>query len=394
VKPSATSSVLRNINRSAVLEIIRQQGVISYSQIAHHLNVSFPTVMRIVEELIQLNFVRPLGFSQEPNVGRPRSLIEFNGGGYCVIGLDLGGLELSGAIIDLSGNIQAEVRSPVTKGDAQANMTTMFNLIDQLISIPRPADQKILGIGIGAPGVTQFKEGIVTWAPNLGWSDMPLKTLVQDKFEISTFVENDVNIATLAELSFGAGRGKQNFVCLYLREGLGAGIVIAGMLFRGHDAAAGEVGYLPPGLQYLGVTDKGFGILEKFASSRGIVNRGKRMLKENGQKRINLTIQQIFDAASQGEVWAKEIIDETGRYLAFAVACMTSVLNPEVICLGGGVIENVDGLITSITKNVEGGVPYMPKIVASPLGKNAVILGTVNLVLAEEMDFTMLKTFV
>ena len=90
----------------------------------------------------------------------------------------------------------------------------------------------------------------------------------------------------------------------------------------------------------------------------------------------------------------KEIIDETGRYLAFAVACMTSVLNPEVICLGGGVIENVDGLITSITKNVEGGVPYMPKIVASPLGKNAVILGTVNLVLAEEMDFTMLKNFV
>ncbi|MEN6392305.1 MAG: ROK family protein, partial [Anaerolineaceae bacterium] len=269
-----------------------------------------------------------------------------------------------------------------------------FNIIDQLISIPRPADQKILGIGIGAPGVTQFKEGVVTWAPNLGWSDMPLKTLVQDKFEISTFVENDVNIATLAELSFGAGRGKQNFVCLYLREGLGAGIVIAGMLFRGHDAAAGEVGYLPPGLQYLGVTDKGFGILEKFASSRGIVNRGKRMLKENGQKRINLTIQQIIDAASQGEVWAKEIIDETGRYLAFAVACMTSVLNPEVICLGGGVIENVDGLITSITKNVEGGVPYMPKIVASPLGKNAVILGTVNLVLAEEMDFTMLKTFV
>lgn len=394
MKPTATSSVLRSINRSAVLEIIRQQQVISYSQIAHHLKVSFPTVMRIVDELIQLNFVRPVGFSQEPSVGRPRSLIEFNGSGYCVIGLDLGGLELFGAVTDLSGNIQAEARSPSAKGDAQMNITTMFNIIDQLISIPRPKDQKILGIGIGAPGVTNSKQGVVTWAPNLGWSDLPLRQIVQDKFNIPTFIENDVNIATLAELSFGAGKGKQNFVCLYLREGLGAGIVIAGMLFRGHNNAAGEVGYIPPGLQYLGITDKGFGILEKFASSRGIVNRGKRILKDKGQYRANLSIRQIIEASKSGDDWAKELINDTARYLAFTVACMTGVLNPEVICLGGGVIENVDGLISTIVKNVEGGVPYMPKIVASPLGKNAVILGTVNLVLAEVMDFTMLKTFV
>jgi len=394
MKPSATSSVLRNINRSAVLEIIRQQQIVSYSQIARHLNVSFPTVMRIVEELIQLNFVRPVGFSQEPNVGRPRSLIEFNGSGYCVVGIDLGGVDLSGAVTDLSGNIQAEARSPVTNGDAQANVATMLNLIDQLISIPRPPDQKILGIGIGAPGVTHSKQGVVTWAPNLGWCEMPVREIVQTKYNIPTFIENDVNIATLAELSFGAGRGIQNFVCLYLREGLGAGIVIAGMLFRGHHHAAGEVGYLPPGLQYLGVTDKEFGILEKFASSRGIVNRGKRMLKEKGQNRARLTIHHIVNAAQAGEEWAVDLFEDTARYLSFTVACLTGVLNPEVICLGGGVIEQVDGLISSIIKNVEGGVPYMPKIVASPLGKNAVILGTVNLVLAEEMDFTMLKTFV
>jgi predicted NBD/HSP70 family sugar kinase len=394
MKPSATSAVLRNINRSAVLEIIRQQQVISYTQIAHHLNVSFPTAMRIVEELIQLNFVRPVGFSQEPIVGRPRSLIEFNGGAYCVIGIDLGGVDLFGAITDLSGNILAEARSPVTKGDAQANIATTLNLIDQLVAIPRPADQKILGIGIGAPGVTHSKQGMVTWAPNLGWSEMRIRDVVQAKFDIPTFVENDVNIATLAELSFGAGKGIQNFICLYLREGLGAGIVIAGMLFRGHDNAAGEVGYLPPGLQYLGVTDKEFGIMERFASSRGIVNRGKRMLKEKGQKRAKLSIHQIVSAAKGGEDWAVDLLDDTARYLAFTVASMTSILNPEVICLGGGVIEQVDGVISSIIKNVEGGVPYLPKIVASPLGKNAVILGTVNLVLAEVMDFTMLKTFV
>ncbi len=394
MKPSATSAVLRNINRSAVLEIIRQQQIISYTQIAHHLNVSFPTVMRIVEELIQLNFVRPVGFSQEPNVGRPRSLIEFNGSAYCVIGIDLGGVDLFGAITDLSGNILAEARSPVTKGDAQANIATTLSLIEQLVAIPRPADQKILGIGIGAPGVTKSKQGIVTWAPNLGWADMGIRDIVQAKFDVPTFVENDVNIATLAELSFGAGKGKQNFICLYLREGLGAGIVIAGMLFRGHNNAAGEVGYLPPGLQYLGVTDKEFGILERFASSRGIVNRGKRMLKEKGQKRAKLTIHQIVSAAKSGEDWAVDLLEDTARYLAFTVACMTGILNPEVICLGGGVVEQVDGIIPSIIKNVEGGVPYLPKIVASPLGKNAVILGTVNLVLAEVMDFTMLKTFV
>ncbi|NMC14418.1 MAG: ROK family protein, partial [Chloroflexi bacterium] len=120
----------------------------------------------------------------------------------------------------------------------------------------------------------------------------------------------------------------------------------------------------------------------------------KRILKDKGQYRANLSIRQIIEASKSGDDWAKELINDTARYLAFTVACMTGVLNPEVICLGGGVIENVDGLISTIVKNVEGGVPYMPKIVASPLGKNAVILGTVNLVLAEVMDFTMLKTFV
>jgi predicted NBD/HSP70 family sugar kinase len=397
MRKTATTRMIRAINRSAVLGMIRQNSPTSYTQIAQKLNISLPTVMRIVDELIQQDFVRLIGFSQIPAVGRPRGMLEFNGRAYCVICLDLGGPNITGALLDLDGNSLGEIMIPVCKADGQKNLDNVLDMIERLSNLPRSQDQHLLGIGIGIPGVTQVNEGIVTWAASLGWSNLPLVDIIAKRFIYPVFIENDVNIATLAELNFGAGRGVQNFVYLVVRTaGMGAGIVIGGALYRGQHMSSGEVGYLLPGMEYLGKTYEGYGALEYLTSGQGILKRAysNHYIEKGHHLESDLTLDDVFFAAEKGEIWAKQVIDETIDYLGIAVTSLASILDPEVICFGGVITERIGAIVESIEARIKTGIPFMPRLEVSSLGDKAVMLGATNLVLAEVLDFAMVKSYV
>ena len=166
METTATTHLMRRLNRSAVLDLIRERSPIAQSQISRKLNISIPTVQRITEDLIEKDLVRWSGDMQASG-GRPRKLLEFNFGGHAVPGLDLGGTKLFGTIADLSGKIQAERYMVWKENDPEACLDQVNILIDDLLSKPKPDGQKVLGIGVGAPGVTYFDEGIVAWAPSL-----------------------------------------------------------------------------------------------------------------------------------------------------------------------------------------------------------------------------------
>lgn len=395
MRKTATTRMIRAINRSAVLGMIRQNSPTSYTQIAQKLNISLPTVMRIVDDLIQQDFVRLIGFSQTPTVGRPRGMLEFNGRAYCVISLDLGGPNITGALLDLDGNSLGEIMIPVCKADGQKNLDNVLDMIERLSNLSRPQDQHLLGIGIGVPGITH--EGVVIWAASLGWNNLPLGAILAKHYACPVFIENDVNIATLAELSFGAGRGVQNFVYLVVRTaGLGVGIVIGGALYRGQHMSSGEVGYLLPGIEYLGKTYEGYGALEYLTSGQGILKRAySNLYIEKGHHlESDLTLDDVFFAAEKGEIWAKQVIDETIDYLGIAITSLASILDPEVICFGGVITERIGAVVESIESRVKTGIPFMPRLEVSSLGDKAVMLGAVNLVLAEVLDFAMVKSYV
>jgi glucokinase-like ROK family protein len=393
MKKAASSSLLRDINRSAVLDLFRQNKAISRTQIARMLNMSVPTAMRIVEELIAMNMVHAIGLGQESRVGRPRSLFEFNGSSSIVIGIDLGGTKMLGAISDLTGNVQKEIRIPSSPLGAKENLNQLVNLIEQLMESPRPEGQKVLGIGIGAPGITLAEEGIVTWAPSLGWRDFPLARFLKERFNIPIFVENDVNLAALGELSFGAGIGVKNLVCIAIGTGIGSGIIVGGILYRGTNQAAGEIGYMVPGIKYLNRRYEGFGALESLASGKGIAERAQIYLQKNknGQYFADLSAEDVFRIARTDEPWAKQIVDETLNYLALAIANIACLLNPEMIILGGGVGRSADLLIEPILKRIEGVIPYVPRLVASPLENRAALLGAITLVLNYILDYSVVN---
>lgn len=383
-----TATGMRGINRSAILEIIRRQSPISRTVIAERLNVSLPTVMRIVDELIDEGFVRLQG-TAEWSGGRRRSLLEFNAKGHVVIGIDLGGTKMFGAIADLGGNIVDEVNIGRHGTSGEESYNQLVELIDTLLASSKLEGRRIRGIGVGAPGITQHKEGIVKWAFTLNWRDYPLKAKLAARYNLPITVDNDVNLAALGEFWFGVGQNAQNMVLVAVGTGIGAGIIIDGTLYRGSHEASGEIGHMIPDREFLGQPHKEFGALENVASGTGIAERARQVLRgrRDPTELESLSAEDVFDAARQGQKWARVVVDEAVDYLAVAIANLCVSFDPELIVLGGGVTRSADLLIQPILRRIDGTLPTLPRLVVSTLGRRAAAMGAITNVLHNTADF-------
>jgi len=383
-----TASDMREINRSAILEIIRRESPIARSAIAERLDVSLPTVMRIVDELIEEGYVRPQG-STEWSGGRRRPLLEFNAESFVVIGVDLGGTKLYGAISDLGGKILDEIDMGRYGTSSEENYERLIELIDALLASPKLGNRRLRGIGVGAPGITLHQEGIVKWAYSLDWRDFPLRARLTEHYGLPITVDNDVNLAAMGELWFGAGQNIQNMILIVSGAGIGAGIIIDGALYRGSSEASGEIGNFIPGREFLGKNYQDFGALEKVASGTGIIERARRSLKSESDAvdLASLTADDVFVAARQGQAWAVSIIDEVVDYFAIAIANLAVSFDPQLIVLGGSVSPFADLLIGPILKRLEGTVPTLPKVVVSKLGLRAGVMGAITNVLHNTSNF-------
>lgn len=385
---TVTASAMRAINRSAILEIIRQESPISRTAIAGRLGVSLPTVMRIVDGLIAEGFVRPHG-SSEWSGGRRRSLLEYNAEGYVVLGVDMGGTKIYGALADLGGNIIDETEIDHQGTTGEETYQRLIRLIDTLIKSPNLHERPVQGIGVGVPGITLHKDGIVKWVYSLNWKDFPLKTRLTERYHLPITVDNDVNLAALGELWFGAGQNVQNMVLVVIGTGIGAGIIIDRALYRGSREASGEIGNMVPGIEFLGKNFKDFGALESRASGTGIVERARSLLKGhrgNGELE-NLVVDDVFEAARQGQKWAWKIVNEVVDLLAIAIANITVSFDPELIVLGGGVSRYANLLIEPILERIDGVIPTPPRLVVSDLGLQAGVMGAITNVLHSTSDF-------
>src|SRR5512142_496669 len=295
-QPTITSVEMRGINRSAILEIIRRESPIARTTIARQLGISLPTVMRIVDQLVEEGFVRPHG-ETEWSGGRRRALLEFNSHGNVVLGVDMGGTKLYGALSEISGRIIAEADLDRKGAEGERCYQLLTKLIDDLLDCPELRGRRVRGIGVGAPGITHHREGIVKWAYALNWKDFPLKTRLNKRYKLPITVDNDVNLAALGELWFGVGQDAQNMVLIVIGAGIGAGIIVDGALYRGSSEASGEIGHMIPGREFLGKSYVDFGVLESVASVTGMVKKIPRSAGAGN----NPSIEVVFEAARQGQ---------------------------------------------------------------------------------------------
>jgi glucokinase len=295
----------------------------------------------------------------------------------------------------LNGNILDEMHFNHQQSTAEESFAVLREAIQTLVQSPACAARRLLGVGIGVPGVTYPDNGVVDIAPSLDWFSFPLKERLSALFPYPIAIENDVNLAALGELWFGTDGAENNLVLITIGTGIGAGIIINGVIYPGKHHMAGEVGYLLPDRSCLGKPYTGFGAFEQAAAGPGVAARARKMLANDlpPEQLEALTSEDVFAAARQKMPWAMRVVDETVGYLAQALAAVALLYDPDVILLGGGVARSADLLIEPILAQLKGTIPFVPKIQASTLGYRAGVLGAIVTLLRMTSNYYILQKF-
>lgn len=268
------------------------------------------------------------------------------------IGVDLGGTKiLAGVINTETGEVVASAKKKTQKDKDNETITDkLIQSVEKALTEAQMPVSEISSIGIGAAGQVDRKNGILISAPNLGCYDVNLKKELENKFKVPVFVGNDVEVATIGEIMFGNGVGYKNLVCIFVGTGVGSGIVCNGRIYSGATGTAGEVGHIivQTGGRQCGCGEHG--CLEAYASRSaiekkilGAIKKGhKSVIQEFIGENTIIKSSQIKRALELNDDIVFNAVTQAAEYLSSGIASVINFYNPEVIIMGGGLIEAVD----------------------------------------------------
>jgi predicted NBD/HSP70 family sugar kinase len=382
---ASTASVMRVMNERALFERIRLLGPVSRPQLAEATGLSKPTISLALANLEGSGLVRHVG-QRSGNSGRAALLYEMRPEAGWVVGVDVGRSWLRIALANLAGEVVLRRQERSQSRDARKLVAQIGNLVTTLPVEAGLSYQDVTYTVIGSPGVVDERSGAMRLAGNLsGWNGSSVLEALGDRLGSSLSVDNDINLAALGEQAHGLGKGVPNFVFISVGTGIGMGIVLNGHLYRGARGAAGEIGFLPLGEAEPAVDEanqRTRGSLERVASADAVVANARRL----GMRNI-VSGKQVFESARQNNKAALAAVKIEAEHLAEAVASVASVLDPELVVLGGGVGRNGDLLIAPMSKRLEKLLPLRPPpLMVSALGDDAVVLGALAIALARARE--------
>jgi glucokinase len=298
--------------------------------------LSGPTVSRTIDYLVQRDLVISVGFG-ESDGGRPPDQLSLNQGYLYVAGLEIKDSGIRVALADLQGNRIAQwgARLPSRKTPEKVVRTLVVS-VERLLKRHSIAKRKLYAICASAPGITDVSTGNLIFAPFLqDWGDIPLRKLLENAFEVPVIIDNESNLHALGERAYGAAKGEDHFVFLEVGNGVGAGIFINGMLYRGATGSAGEIGYMQVPSAPRGPFSTHLpGPLERVAGGKGMEETWRGMSK-NLPPREPATAAEILAFAEAGDVLAVQVIETAAKALSDAIANISVLLDPTLIVLGG-----------------------------------------------------------
>lgn len=307
------------------------------------------------------------------------------------VGLDVGGTKINAFRIARDGSVLDRRSVPTPADDEEATLAAVIDLAREMIT----AD--VLALGIGAAGMVDAVDGVLRFAPNLAWRDVPIAARLHEAFDLPVRVDNDANAAAYAEYRFGAARGYRHMLLVTVGTGIGGGIVSDGRLFRGANGFAAEIGHVivEPGGPLCGCGNRG--CWEQVAAGRAIDRMGRQAAREHehsilrklaGGDPESVTGVTVTQAAQQGDEAALRVLGEVGRRLGEGIGGLVNTLDPQIVVVGGGAIVAGDLLLEPARAAYHGAVegpdhrPRVP-IVPAQLGNDAGAIGAGTLALEE-----------
>lgn len=380
--------LMKSLNKTLILNVIRTEGPISRAAIAKKTQLTPPTVTNIVGELIEAGLVieRDLG---ESRGGRKPILLTLNTSAFHVIGVDVGTNRIKIVATDLNANVietlSLDMPAFLTE---ETFVERLIEGICAMINNPRINKDALLGIGVGMHGLVNPHTGTAIFATNLHLHDMSLREQLEGTFDLPVEVDNDVHAMALGESWFGHGQGVENFICLNVGNGVGAGIILDHKLYRGTSFTAGEVGHTTVDATGPRCSCGNYGCLQTFVSGPAIALRGEEQLRKGRDSLLrgrDITGKAVYDAALSGDELAQEILQETGRFLGIGIANVINTLNPARVIIGGGVANAARFIMEPLRETVASRALETPakatSIVTAKLGDDATAIGAVTLVL-------------
>jgi glucokinase len=284
-----------------------------------------------------------------------------------VIGVDLGGTNLVVGAMPADGSREIGMHQLPTRAKlgADAVVDRICDMVETAIAATiretGATRAQFAGVGIGAPGPLDREEGLVIVAPNLGWTDFPLRDRVASRVGLPATLDNDANCATLAEWWMGAAKGGRNVVGLTLGTGIGGGLILDGKLYHGSSDCAGELGHVTIESNGRLCGCGNYGCLEAYASGPAIAARTREALASGESSALHelcggdvskITASTVYAAAAQGDALASDVVRDTARFLGTGVANFLNIFNPDVVVLAGGVAQAGDSLFVPLRAEV------------------------------------------
>ena len=394
-RPNTADQVwVRKTNRAIILSVFRTHQTLSRAQLANETGLNPSTVSNIIGELISDNLIRETELIHA-NIGRPGRLLEINPEGGCALGIEINVDYIELLVSDFSAQELWRKRQPSNPAAGQdAIMLQVLALARQAADFIAARKSRLLGIGVGVPGMVDVASGLLRLAPNLHWVDVPIRDYLSTYFNCPIYVENEANAAALGEYYFGAVRNVKDFIYLSAGVGLGSGIVMGGKLFRGMFGYAGEAGHMTLDINGALCSCGKRGCWETFVGPRAVEQRVRNLLGSGAKSTLTertagdltrIDMEMVIQAALQGDPTAIEALHEVAFYLGVGIANLVNLFNVEVIVLGGALnnaspflLKDVEQIVLSNTLSP---AREHIRIIPSAHGSDACIMGAITLVL-------------
>ncbi|MGI5128384.1 ROK family protein [Pseudonocardia sp. CA-107938] len=269
-------------------------------------------------------------------------------GGRTAIGLDVGGTKIAAAVVDERGTILKELTEPTpAESTAEAVTAVLQRLIEQL----RTAHDDVVAIGVGAAGIVRWPEGVMLWAPNNAYRDWPVRAQLEEFSGLPVRVDNDANVAALAEARLG--EPYPNMVLITVGTGIGGGLVFDDRIYRGPTGMGAELGHiiLNPDGPRCGCGNHG--CFEAYASGTALGRMAREAAEDDpdgliarlGRENGGVTGHTVLQAVEQGDETAKVLFGRLGRWLGVGIASLANIFEVEAVVVGGGLVETGDLLL-------------------------------------------------
>lgn len=313
------------------------------------------------------------------------------------IGIDLGGTNIVAAVVDEKYNIIAKAKTP-TAVPRSADL-----IFDDIAKVCKEAVEKagltmndISSVGLGTPG-TVNSDGVIEFANNLNFDNVPAKDMIIERLgDKPVYVANDANCAALGEAYAGCGNGAKNFIAVTLGTGVGSGVIIDGKIVTGVNNAGGECGHMVIVVDGEACTCGRHGCWEAYASATALINQTKKAMEKYPDSVMHQLAKEegkvsgktAFDAMRRGDIAGIKVVDQYVKYVACGIINLVNALQPEIICVGGGICNEGETLLRPLRRYIEAErysvySKIQTKILKAELGNDAGIIGAAILGVAD-----------